>query len=381
MYNEAHAHKLIAFVSNSAWSVYNFRLDVIRYLINQGFSILVLAPDDDYSAGLRENGCRFIPLDFNNKTENPIEDLSFYRQLKELYQEHRPDFIFHYVAKPNIYGSLAAAAIGIPSVAVITGLGYPFAKRNLLYHIVKQLYRRALRKTREVWFLNNEDAKVFISGKIVNIEKVKVLPGEGIDTDFFSFPQRSIKKDSDPFTFLMSTRLLKSKGISLYADAARILKKKNYAVRFELIGFFEAHHPDSISADDLERWQKEGLIHYGGFARDVRPFLEKADCFVFPSFYNEGVPRCLMEAASMELPVITSNNRGCKEVVVNNATGYMCHVQDPFDLADKMEKIINLPAEELHRMGRNGRSLVIKKFNIKKVIEEYMDTLNRDLID
>ena len=135
MYNEAHAHKLIAFVSNSAWSVYNFRLDVIRYLINQGFSVLVLAPDDDYSAGLRENGCRFIPLNFNNKTENPFQDMSFYRQLKELYQEHRPDFIFHYVAKPNIYGSLAAAAIGIPSVAVITGLGYPFAKRNLLYHI------------------------------------------------------------------------------------------------------------------------------------------------------------------------------------------------------------------------------------------------------
>jgi glycosyltransferase involved in cell wall biosynthesis len=381
MYNEAHAHKLIAFVSNSAWSVYNFRLDVIRYLINQGFSVLVLAPDDDYSASLRENGCRFIPLNFNNKTENPFQDMSFYRQLKELYQEHRPDFIFHYVAKPNIYGSLAAAAIGIPSVAVITGLGYPFAKRNLLYHIVKQLYRRALRKTREVWFLNNEDARVFISEKIVNIEKVKVLPGEGIDTDYFSFPQRRSKKESDPFTFLMSTRLLKSKGISLYTDAARILKKKNYDVRFELIGFFEAHHPDSIAAEDLERWQKEGLIHYGGFARDVRPFLEKADCFVFPSFYNEGVPRCLMEAASMELPVITSNNRGCKEVVVNNATGYMCHVQDPFDLADKMEKIINLPAEERHRMGRHGRSLVMKKFNIKKVIGEYIDTLNSDWAD
>lgn len=378
MYNDIRPHRLIAFVSNSAWSVYNFRLDVIRYLINQGFHILVLAPDDDYSAGLEESGCRFIPLHFNNKTENPVQDLSFYNQLKALYQEHRPDFIFHYVAKPNIYGSLAAAAVGIPSVAVITGLGYPFAKRNLLYHIVKQLYKRALRKTREVWFLNNEDAKIFISEKIVNIEKVKVLPGEGVDTDHFSFPQRSTIKESDHFTFLMSTRLLKSKGISLYADAARILKKKNYAVRFELIGFFEEHHPDSISAEDLDRWQKEGMIHYGGFARDVRPFLQKADCFVFPSFYNEGVPRCLMEAASMELPVITSNNRGCKEVVVNNATGYMCHVQDPFDLADKMEKIINLPAEERHRMGRNGRALVIKKFNIKKVMEEYIDTLNRD---
>jgi glycosyltransferase involved in cell wall biosynthesis len=378
MYSNIRAHKLIAFVSNSAWSVYNFRLDVIRYLIQQGFEVMVMAPDDEYSGYLQESGCRFIPLNFNNKTENPVSDLVFYRQLKTLYRQHRPDFIFHYVAKPNIYGSLAAAAIGIPSVAVITGLGYPFAKRNWLYHIVKHLYKRALRKTREVWFLNNEDAKIFINEHIVNIEKVKVLPGEGIDTDYFSFPHRGVKKESEPFTFLMSTRLLKSKGIGLYADAARILKKKNYAVRFELIGFFEQHHPDSISRDDFDRWQKEGLIHYGGFAKDVRPFLQRADCFVFPSFYNEGVPRCLMEASSMELPVITSNNRGCKEVVVNNTTGFLCHVHDPFDLADKMEKMINLPAEERTRLARNGRALVIKKFNMRHVIDEYVDTLNAD---
>jgi glycosyltransferase involved in cell wall biosynthesis len=280
------------------------------------------------------------------------------------------------VAKPNIYGSLAAAAVGIPSVAVITGLGYPFAKRNWLYHVVKLLYKRALRKTREVWFLNNEDAKIFITEHIVNIEKVKVLPGEGVDTNYFSYPQRSIRKENEPFTFLMSTRLLKSKGISLYADAARILKKKNYAVKFELIGFFEQHHPDSISQEDLDRWQKEGLIHYGGFAKDVRPFLQRADCFVFPSFYNEGVPRCLMEAASMELPVITSNNRGCKEVVVNGNTGFLCHVHDPFDLADKMEKVLNLPTEERIRLGRNGRALVIKKFNIRNVVDEYIATLD-----
>ncbi len=370
------AHKLIAFVSNSAWSVYNFRLDVIRYLMAHGFQVMVLAPDDEYSGYLQESGCRFIPLNFNNKTENPVSDLAFYRQLKDLYRQHRPDFIFHYVAKPNIYGSLAAAAIGIPSVAVITGLGYPFAKRNWLYRVVKLLYKRALRKTREVWFLNNEDAKIFINEHIVNIEKVKVLPGEGVDTDYFSFPQRIAKKDSEPFTFIMSTRLLKSKGISLYADAARILKKKNYAVRFELIGFFEQHHPDSISQEDLDRWQKEGLIHYGGFAKDVRPFLQRADCFVFPSFYNEGVPRCLMEAASMEIPVITSNTRGCKEVVVNNITGFLCHPHDPFDLADKMERMINLPLEERSRLARNGRALVIKKFNIKHVIDEYIATLN-----
>lgn len=375
MEKSPNGNKLIALVSNSAWSVYNFRLDVIRHLLQQEYRIIVFAPDDDYSSYLREAGCLFVPIHFDNKTVRPLSDFLFYRQLVKLYREHRPDFIFHYVIKPNIYGSLAAATVGIPSVAVITGLGYPFAKRNLLYSIVKRLYRRALRKTEEVWFLNNEDAKVFIQEKIVNIEKVKVLPGEGINTEYFS-PCIQTEKNPD-FTFLMSTRLLKSKGINLYVDAARILKKKNYTVRFELIGFFEKHHPDSITQEDINRWEREGLVHYGGFAHDVRPFLAKADCFVFPSFYNEGVPRCLMEAASMELPVITSYNRGCKEVVLNNSTGYTCHLQDPFDLADKMEKMLNLPAEARERMGKNGRPLVVKKFDINLIIREYEATLKR----
>jgi glycosyltransferase involved in cell wall biosynthesis len=370
------SHKLVAIVSNSAWSVYNFRLDVLRHLMSQGFRVLVLAPDDEYSAYLVQNGCQFIPLRFNNRTENPFGDYFFYRRLKKVYREQKPDFVFHYVAKPNIYGSLAAAANNIPSVAVITGLGYPFAKRNLLYWIVKNLYKKALRKTSEVWFLNNEDAKIFITEKIVNIEKVKVLPGEGVNTEYFSPYAIERKKKNAAFTFIMSTRLLKSKGIGVYADAARILKKKNYDVRFELIGFFESNHPDSLTPDDLDRWEKEGLIQYSGFAEDVRPFLQTADCFVFPSFYNEGIPRCLMEAASMELPVITSLSKGCKEVVLNNSTGFLCNLQDPFDLADKMERMINMPAEDRLRMGKNGRALVIRKFNMEKVLEEYIDTLN-----
>src|ERR1044072_484102 len=123
MYSMVRAHKLIAFVSNSAWSVYNFRLDVIRDLMAKGFEVMVLAPDDEYSADLQKCGCRFIPLHFNNKTKSLTADMAFYRQLRELYRQHAPDFIFHYVAKPNIYGSLAAAAVGIPSVAVITGPG------------------------------------------------------------------------------------------------------------------------------------------------------------------------------------------------------------------------------------------------------------------
>ena len=366
-------NKTIAFVSNSAWSVFNFRLDVIRWLVNNDVKVLVFAPTDDYANKLTAQGCDFIPINFNNRDENPLKDYLFYRQLRKLYRQYKPDFIFHYVAKPNIYGSLAASAEKIPSVAVITGLGYPFAKRNLLFRIMRMLYRKALRHTREVWFLNNEDAKVFITEKIVSIDKMKVLPGEGVNTKHFApvVPQTG----DEPFEFIMSTRLLKSKGIGLYADAARILKKKNYHVKFSLIGFFENNHPDSISPENIKKWEDEGLMSYLGFADDVRPYLQKADCMVFPSFYNEGVPRCLMEAASMEIPAITSLNRGCKEVVLNNSNGYICNPNDPFDLADKMEKMINASTDERQRMGKNGRQVVLKKFDIFKIIEEYANTL------
>jgi glycosyltransferase involved in cell wall biosynthesis len=372
-------YKRIAFVSNNAWSVYNFRLQVIRFLRSQGHEVIVFAPEDDFVEKLKEEGCLFISIDFNNKSENPLSDLVFHFRLWKLYGRYRPDMIFHYVAKPNIYGTLAAARRGIPSVAVVTGLGYAFAKKNWLYFLVSALYRYALEKANEVWFLNNEDARVFIDERIVAIEKVKVLPGEGVDTAYFSPPAARPSISTKPFTFLMSARLLRSKGIGVFADAARLLRKKNYDVQCELIGFFEKNHPDSIPMEEINRWQKEGLVQYRGFQKDVRSFLSDADCFVFPSYYNEGVPRSLMEAASMELPVITSHNRGCKEVVLPGQTGFLCNVHDPFDLADKMEKMILLPTDQRVSMGKSGRAWVHRKFDVQKVVQEYADTLERFL--
>jgi len=366
--------KLIALVSNSAWSLYNFRLDIIRYL-KTIHRVMVIAPDDEYSILLEQEGCIYMPIRFNNRTENPFKDYDLYYQLKKIYREQKPDFIFHYVIKPNIYGSFAASALSIQSVAVVTGLGYSFAKHNWLNRVVRLLYKKALRDVREIWFLNNEDAGIFIKGSIVNIEKTKVLPGEGINTDYFSPDSIQVGRSNSDFTFLMSARLLRSKGIAVFADAARIIRKKNYSANFELIGFFEKKHPDSITDEELKKWEREGIIIYKGFAKDVRPFLKNADCFVFPSFYNEGIPRSLLEAASMELPILTSRNRGCKEVVSDGFNGYLCNLNDPFDLADKMERIIRLPEEERKKMGSNGRELAIEKFNINRVIEEYKGTL------
>jgi len=371
----------VAFVSNNAWSIYNFRLDILKMFIENGHEVIVIAPDDGYSAKLTEIGCRFYPVEFNNRSKNVFGDLKLYRNLRRLYRELRPDFIFHYVIKPNIYGSLAASAEGIPSVAVITGLGYSFAKNNWLTRVVEKLYQRALEGPREVWFLNNEDANIFLQKKLVDIKKVRVLPGEGVNTEFFSRSVPLLNPGRKQFNFLMATRLLKSKGVEVFANAARILKNKNYDVNFTLLGIFEEDHPDAISKATIEDWQKEGLIDFKGYASDVRPFLDHADCFVFPSFYKEGVPRCLMEAASMELPIITAYNRGCKEVVMNNSNGFICKQNDPFDLAEKMEKMVNLDDNERVRMGKYGRLHVHRKFGIDNIKEAYQQTISSVIPD
>jgi hypothetical protein len=223
--------KKIALVANSAWSVYNFRIDLIRHLL-LSFEVLVIAPADDFAEDLKKEGCSYLDIRFNNRSENPLQDYALLRSLENIYRTEKPDFIFHYVIKPNIYGSMAAARCGIQSVAVITGLGYTFDRSNWLNRIVRFLYRIALRKAREVWFLNQEDAEVFIQRRLVSSEKIKILPGEGINTGYFLPRSNKAIARSKAFQFLMGTRLLRSKGVGVYIEAARILKSKKYDVRF-----------------------------------------------------------------------------------------------------------------------------------------------------
>jgi glycosyltransferase involved in cell wall biosynthesis len=362
--------KKIALVANSAWSVYNFRMDLVRHLLLR-FELLVIAPADEFAEELVKAGCKYLDINFNNRSENPYLDYTLYRSLKRIYETEKPDFIFHYVIKPNIYGSLAAARCGIQSIAIITGLGYTFDRDNWLNRIVSFLYKRALKKAREVWFLNLEDSQTFLERKLVSADKIKILPGEGINTAHFFPPTNKPVARSKAFQFIMSTRLLRSKGVGIYIEAARILKNKYREVRFELIGFYEKNHRDSVSESEVKQWQKKGIIHYGGFAKDVRPFLRKADCFVFPSFYHEGIPRCLLEAAAMEIPIITSQNTGCKEVVLEGVNGFLCAPNNAADLARRMEDMMILTSTERAEMGKKGRELVSKKFGVDKILLEY----------
>ncbi|MBL7736084.1 MAG: glycosyltransferase family 4 protein [Chitinophagaceae bacterium] len=200
--------KKLIFVCNTSWSVYKFRLPLLRLLAGRGHKIYVLAPEDRHSEWIRkEKSVVFIPLyHFKATRFSPLADLSLYRELRRHYRQIGPDLIFHYTIKANIYGTLAAAKTAPASISVITGLGYTFLNNGLMRKAVSFMYKHSLKKAREVWFLNKDDQAYFVEKKITPAHKTFVLPGEGVDTDLFREQmglrdtlKREGKKGAPPF--------------------------------------------------------------------------------------------------------------------------------------------------------------------------------------
>ena len=364
------------FVSNNCWSLYNFRREILHQFSEKGWQVVAVAPRDEFTEKLKTScTLRYYEVSFRNSAVSPLSDLQLYCRLLEIYKIESPNIIFHYVTKPVIYGSFAAGQLGIPSIAVITGLGYVYASGTWLSWPVTFLFRRALRYAAQVWFLNRENAGFFTGEKIIPHGKSLILPGEGIDTS--RFKPASEKRSSDTFIFLMVSRLLWSKGVGVYMEAAAILKEKGVIAEFRLLGRPEPGHPEAVAAEQLSLWEEKGLLVNLGCSDDVPEVLASADCFVLPTFYEEGIPRSLMEASSMELPVIASDHTGCNSLVEDGVTGLLCRPRDAEDLAEKMMQVLNFLPEDRRRMGKAGREKMIRNFDMSLVAQRYQETADR----
>ena len=329
----------------------NFRSGLIRHLMAMA-EVLAVAPPDEYVLKLKDIGCRYIPLPIDRKGTNPLSDLLLLFRLMILIHKERPNVFLGYTAKPNIYGSIAAHSSGVKVINNIAGLGTVFVKENWLNLFLRFLYRIALAESFKVFFQNEEDRQLFIDRGVVSEYITERLPGSGIDLDKFSPSYLSSK---NRIRFLVVARMLWEKGVGIFADAAEILKKRGLDAEFCLLGFIDNQDPKSISEQQIKKWCTEGAITYLGTSDDVRKEISKADCIVLPSFYREGTPRCLLEAAAMSKPIITTDSVGCRDVVEDGLNGFLCLRKDPIDLADKMEKVILLSHSE-RVMGANGTS-------------------------
>ena len=363
--------KRIAIVVNNSWSAWNFRANLAFAFKKFGYKVVFISPYDRYSENIKKH-FGFQDISINSKGVNPIEDLKLVYNLYKIYKNLRPDIICHFNIKPNIYGTLAANILKIPSISNIAGLGTLFINQNFITKIAKSLYKFSQKKAIKIFFQNKNDFKMFVDEKLVQKDKCDVLPGSGVDIKKFKPLE---KKGNGEFKFLLISRMLWAKGIKDFIDAAKIIKEKYHDVDFQLLGYLDMKSPTAITKRQMEMWVSDGNVKYLGDSDDVREQIANADCIVLPSYYREGTPRVLLESASMQKPIITTNTVGCRDVVNDGINGYLCEEKNPKDLADKMEKILKLSNEQRDNMGKAGRIKIIKEFDEKIVIRKYVEAV------
>lgn len=375
MIQAAKSKKTVLICINTAWNFLNFRSGLIRALVDAGYEVVAVAPPDAYVERVTALGCRFVPLPMDNQGTHPGRDaLLFWRFLRLLRQE-RPDVYLGYTVKPNVYGSLAAHHLGIPVINNIAGLGVVFGKTGLLVSVVRGLYRLALGKSATVFFQNDDDRQMFIEGGLVKPSVAALLPGSGVDLSKFSvapMPQRG--GAGGKFRFLLVARMLWEKGIAEFAEAAKQVRARFPETEFCLLGFLDVQNPRAISRGQMDALESSGMT-YLGVSDDVRAQMAEADCIVLPSYYREGTPRTLLEAAALGRPIITTNAVGCREVVDDGINGYLCEPRSADDLARKMCKMVALSYETRSKMALKGREKMEQEFDEKVVIEKYLNAI------
>ncbi len=366
--------KKIVISVNDSWYAYNMRFNLALAFKKEGYEVVFVSPYDEYSKKIQQE-LQYVDMPLDVQGTNPIEDIKTIYRYYKLYQDIKPDIILHYTIKPNIYGTFAASMLSIPSINNIAGLGTLFIKQNLTTKIAKWLYRFSQKRATKVFFQNSDDYRMFIDEKIVEQYKCDVLPGSGVDIEKF----KPIKKlDDGVFKFLIVSRMLWAKGIGEYIEAAKIIKKSYKSVEFQLLGHLDVASPTAISKEQMKRWVDDDIVSYLGSSDDVRVEIAKVDCVVLPS-YREGTPRSLLESASMAKPIITTDSIGCRDVIDDGISGYLCEVRSAKDLADKMKMMMNLSEEKREMMGRAGRKKIVKDFDEKIVIDKYLESIKKIL--
>lgn len=354
---------------NTTWNIFNFRRSLISSLGEAGFHVAAYAPPDEYIGRVESFGVRYVPMQLNNAGTHPLGELMSLWRMVRLLARERPALLLTYTPKVNIYLSLAARVWGIPVVANVSGLGRTFIAGGWLTRVARVLYRIAFSWPKCIFFQNAEDRTVFLDAGLAKEERTALLPGSGVDVSRFS-PNPTLCDDG-PFVFLMVARLMWDKGVGEYVAAARKLKAEFPAVAFRLLGFLDVPSPSAVPRNKVEAWEREGVIEYLGHSDDTVPIYAESDCVVLPS-YREGMPKTLLEAASMGLPAIATDVPGCRQAVVDGETGFLCKVRDPTALANAMRRMLLLTPEQRDAMGKKARQRVVLEFDEKIVVARYL---------
>ncbi len=362
--------------ANSSWYLYNFRSSTVKAFINEGYKVVCLAPKDNFSKRLKSLGCEFIHIRIDNKGTNPLRDIFLLLKMFYIYKKIKPKLVFHFTIKNNIYGTIAAYLANTKSVNNITGLGTAFIRKNIISLVVKLLYKISQPLASSVYCQNDDDYDFLLKEKLVPSESLKKLPGSGVDVSRFDprLKNKYLKAQSD-FRFLFSGRVLADKGFNELVTALGLINKEKIRCNLWVCGFADDLNKSSISLKQIFEYQdKYQWFKWLGSVDAIEETLAQVDCLVLPS-YREGMPRSVLEACSLEIPVVATNVSGCRNIISHNFNGLLCEPRNTKSLKSALELMLNFSSDRRKEMGKRGRERILKYYDEKFVVQAALKEL------
>lgn len=372
------------FFANTDWYLYNFRLSTALHLKSLGADVVMVSPPGDFGARFAEHGIRWLRLAMDRASLNPAREALTLRRLVHLLRRERPDLLHSFTVKCAVYGALAARAAKVPAVVnAIAGMGYVFTSDQMKARVLRPMVRTLMRGTlggghSRVILQNPDDARAFAASRLVPPDRIRVIRSSGVDTRRFR-PAPKPAKERQPLRVLFAARLLWEKGVREFVDAADLLRQEGRDIEFILAGMPDPGNPRSVAPDEVEQWQREGLVTWLGHVDDMPALLQSVDVMALPSYYREGVPKCLIEGAASGLALVTTDLPGCREVVARHGVdGLHAQPRDARSLAERLARLDD-DRELLRRLGERARRKALAEFDerlvIARTVEVYEELL------
>ena len=357
---------IVLVVANFDVGLYKFRKELLQEILNIGHEVYISLPNGDLVQPLVDMGCQFIETELDRRGMNPVTDLKLIGKYRKILNQVKPDLVITYTIKPNIYMGMLCKNRSIPYVINITGLGTAFQSHGVMLKVFVEMYKLACKKAQTVIFENCENMQIFKDYGIVKEQQCLLNNGAGVNLEEYPF---TTYPNDEQIRFLFVGRVMQEKGIDELFEAARRIKEEYNNVFFDIVGPYEDDYKDVT-----EQLVNDGVIEYHGFQEDVKPFIEKAHCFVLPS-WHEGMANTNLECAAMGRPIITSNIHGCLEAVEDGKTGFLAEPKNADDLYDKMKKFIELPYDKKVEMGQASHNHIAENFDKKDVVSKTIERI------
>lgn len=354
----------ILILANHFITLYSFRKELISRLLEDGNEVYIAIPRSGENSFFSKMGCKIIETSVDRRGVNPISDLLLLCNYVKIMNKLKPDIIFSYTIKPNIYGCIASNLTGNIQISNITGTGATFLKKNLVSVIAKALYQISVKRSYKVFFQNSDDRDYFIQNKMIS-NNYAMLPGSGVN--FAQYEVCDLPPE-DKVNFIFIGRIMQLKGIDQYLECAKTIKEKNPSTNFYIAGFIEEDRYKKI----VDIYHKQGIVNYIGFQKDIKAWIRKCHCTILPSHGGEGIPNALLESAAMGRICIASRINGAKDVIRDNLTGYLFDAGNTKDLINKVDEFLKLNYEEKVQMGLAGRKKVECEFDRDIIINSYL---------